>query len=106
MPSPAPLDPDRACPHFNFNAVTAVNRITRCEGGPVEGYYADITIVCADCGEAFQWIGLPAGLRPDQPCVSVDGLELRAPLRPASAEERFGLDLAGFSIEVFSDAAE
>lgn len=108
-------DPDRACPHENFNACVTVNRLTAGEhenfnvgvavnlltggkDGPVAGYMADIRVQCKDCGEPFRWIGTPAGLSPRQPMVSVDETELRAPLRPASSDPDFGLGLPGFAI--------
>jgi hypothetical protein len=92
------LNRDEPCPHPDFAAVVAVNRLTATEGGPVEAYSADITVSCADCGEPFRWIGAPAGLLPTQPCVSVDETELHAPLRPASADPDFGLGIPGFAI--------
>lgn len=91
-------DPDRPCPHENFDAVVAVNRLQAGDGGAVEAFSADIKVNCRDCGEPFRWIGAPAGLLPTQPCVSVDETELRAPLRPASSDPDFGLGIPGFAI--------
>jgi hypothetical protein len=99
-PAPAGVDPDKACPHLNFDAVVAVNRLTATDDGPVEGYSADIRVNCRDCGEPFRWIGAPAGLLPTQPCVGIDETELRAPLRPASSDPDFGLGIPGFAIRV------
>lgn len=65
------------CPHMNFNARVAVNRLE-----DVGRFTADVTIECADCGEPFHFKGLPMGSSPDRPMVSVDGLELRAPIGP------------------------
>lgn len=93
-----PLDPDRACPHENFDAYVAVNRLCSTEGGPIDAYTADITVHCSDCGEPFRWIGVPAGLMPTQPMCSVNETELHAPLRPASADPDFGLGIPGFAI--------
>lgn len=75
-----------------------VNRLAVTEGGPIEAYSADIRVHCSGCGEPFRWIGVPAGLRPDRPCCSVDETELRAPLRPASADPDFGLGIPGFAV--------
>jgi hypothetical protein len=91
-------DPDRACPHEDFSATVEVNRLTSTEGGPVTAYAADIRVSCADCGEAFRWIGVKAGLMPDRPMVSVDESVLRAPIRPASADPDFGLGIPGFAV--------
>lgn len=92
------MNPDRACPHENFDVRVVVNRITDTDGGPVTAYSADVKVNCDDCGEPFRWIGPPAGLSPRDPMVSVDGTELHAPLRPASADPDFGLGIPGFAI--------
>ncbi len=93
------MDPDRACSHENFGGHAAVTRITDEQQTNVIGYSADIRVTCLDCGEPFRWIGAPAGLRPDRPCVSVDETELRAPLRPASSDPDFGLGIPGFAVQ-------
>lgn len=82
------IDPDVACEHLNFIATVKVNRLTVNHGDTahVEGYSADITVGCEDCGEPFRWIGPPIGVSPAQPMVSADRTELRAPLRPESSE--------------------
>lgn len=91
-------DPDKPCPHEDFDAVVEVNRLTSEPGGPVTAYSADIRIRCAQCGEPFRWIGVQAGMRPDRPMVSVDETELHAPIRPASADPDFGLGIPGFAV--------
>lgn len=92
-------DPDRACPHENFAANVEVNRLTASDDDPtVIGYTADIRVECAQCGEKFRWIGVPAGMSPVHPAVSVDETELRAPIRPASTDPDFGLGIPGFAI--------
>ncbi len=96
--APANADPDRVCPHADFAAEVEVNRLTSVEGGPVTGFWADIRVRCADCGEPFRWIGVPVGAMADRPACSVDETELRAPLRPASSDPDFGLGLPGFAV--------
>lgn len=93
-------DPDRPCPHENFGAGVAVNRLTATDdpGAPAAAYSANITAWCEDCGEQFRWTGVQAGLKPDRPMCSVDETELRAPLRPASADPDFGLGVPGFAV--------
>jgi len=92
-------DPDKPCPHDDFEAYVAVNKVTASEtDATVVGYHADIKVNCADCGELFRWTGVPAGSSPRQPMCSVDETELRAPLRPASADPDFGLGLPGYSV--------
>lgn len=93
-------DPDRPCPHENFDAIVAVNRITATDDGPVTAFNADIRVRCADCDEPFRWIGVPAGMSPALPMVSVDETELRAPLRPASSDPDFGLGIPGFAVQM------
>lgn len=91
-------DPDRPCPHEDFEASVEVNRLTSSEGGPVTGYSADISVRCANCGEPFRWVGCQAGLSPARPMVSADEATLHAPIRPASADPDFGLGIPGFAI--------
>lgn len=92
-------DPDRPCPHLNFEACVAVNRLTANDTDPtVIGYSADITVKCADCAEPFRWTGVAAGLSPVRPMCSIDEATLIAPLRPASADPDFGLGLPGYAV--------
>lgn len=91
-------DPDRACPHGNFDVHAEVSRLSETDGGPVTGYSADIRVNCRDCAEPFRWVGLQAGLMRDRPMVSVDETELRAPIRPASSDPDFGLGIPGFAV--------
>lgn len=86
------------CQHEAFEATVEVNRLMKASDGPVTGYSASVTIWCADCREPFQWIGVPIGLSPRSPAVSLDGRELRAPLRPASARPGFGEDGPSFHL--------
>lgn len=88
------------CEHENFTANVDVNRLSQVPGAPVSGYSADITVRCSDCEEPFEWIGAPVGLSPRAPAVSVDGRELRAPMRPASAPAGFGESGPGFHVTV------
>ena len=45
-------------------------------------FIADVTIVCADCGEPFRFLGLPAGVSFERPMVSIDSCELHVPIEP------------------------
>jgi hypothetical protein len=93
-------DPDRACPHENFEAWVEVNRLKPTDGEPVNAYAADIRIHCRDCDEPFRFIGVQAGLMPNRPMCSVDETELRAPIRPASSDPDFGLGIPGFAVRM------
>ncbi len=77
---------DRQCEHQAFRCAANIGRLTREEGGPVTGFSAEIKIECAECGVAFRFIGLQAGNSHREPRVSIDGTELRAPIKPASHE--------------------
>jgi hypothetical protein len=65
------------CTHENFTAKIAVGRIL-----DVGKFVADITVNCVECGEPFRFVGVPAGLSYEHPAVSIDGLELHAPIEP------------------------
>lgn len=92
------------CEHPDFEAWVEVNRLTDTEGGPVTGYSADIKVNCKACRLPFRWVGLPAGLSPGQPMVSVDGLELRVPLAPQDSAGDFGQHLQGFRVRFSAQA--
>ena len=81
---------DQDCLHLHFKARVDVARLSKKEGGTVTGFCADVSIVCADCGLPFRFVGLPAGSHHSEPRVSVDGTELRAPIEPAT-HKRFVL---------------
>jgi len=91
-------DPDKPCPHEDFQSFVEVNRITKDEGGPVLAFSLVVRVDCAQCGEKFRFTGLQAGLRPDRPTVSPGEDELRVPIRPASADPDFGMGIPGFSV--------
>lgn len=90
------------CPHEEFAAHIAVNRLTDVDGGPLVGFSVDVTARCVACDEplVFHGAGLPVGLVPDRPAISVDGTELRCPARMQSSDPHFGLGLAGFTARV------
>ncbi len=65
------------CEHKEFDALVTVNRLE-----DVKRFAADIHIQCHDCGMQFRFLGLPGGLHPERPTVSVDGTEARLPIAP------------------------
>lgn len=89
-----PVDQDRPCYHPEFEAIVSVGRIGEgdddnpCPGMP-RHFMAEIRVTCAACGERFLFEGVPAGMSFAAPAVSVDGAELRAPMRPESAPPSF-----------------
>ncbi len=70
------------CEHKNFTASVEVNRLE-----DVQKFAADVHIQCADCQKPFRFLGLPGGLHPEQPTVSVDCTEARLPIAPGSLYE-------------------
>jgi hypothetical protein len=78
------------CQHFKFEARVDVGRLSEKDGGPVTGYTADVRIKCAECGLPFRFIGAPFGYSRTEPMLSVDGLEMRAPIEPAHVPELLG----------------
>jgi hypothetical protein len=75
---------------MNFKAKVDVKRLTDGDNGPVTGYATDIVINCTDCGLPFRFMGLEFGVSRHVPRLSVDGLELRAPIEPAYVPELLG----------------
>lgn len=94
------VDPDKPCPHENFEANVGVNRLSPEEGAPVHGFSADVRVHCADCEEPFRWTGLRAGLSMSHPMCSIDETTMHAPLRPASADPDFGMSIPGFAVGI------
>lgn len=62
------------CPHLEFDAQVNVARF---EDDNLK--YADVTIVCKNCGKPAVFSGLPVGVMPDRATGSVDGQEARLP---------------------------
>jgi hypothetical protein len=99
-------DPDRACPHDDIAATVEISRLQRADDDPtIVAYLADLRVECVACGEPFRFSGVAAGLSYTEPRVSVDGRELHAPMRPASADDDFGLGLPSFRVN-FLDLGE
>lgn len=73
------------CEHHAFKTIARIGRLLAKEGDTAAvAFTAELRITCVDCGEPFQFIGLPAGSSPVAPSVSVDGEEARMPIAPAS----------------------
>ena len=91
--APAMAAAPTRCQHREFSAQVNVTRLTDGDDGPVTGHTTDITVRCIECGLPFRWRGIPFGSSPHHPCLSVDGLELRAPIEPAYTSEIMGMPL-------------
>jgi hypothetical protein len=58
-----------------------------------------VRVKCAACDALFSWRGLNSGLaNPDEPVVSADGFELRAPIAPGPGGTLGVLQLAGVDL--------
>ena len=77
----------KECQHASFAAKVKVGRLSHVEGGPISAFCADVKINCAECGMPFRFIGLPAGVHFAEPRVAVGGMELRAPIEPATHDK-------------------
>lgn len=71
------------CKHQDFRANVTVNRLE--DSGL---FNADIRIDCANCGEPFKFVGLPAGVNLRGAMVSPDIVEARLAIAPLSPEEK------------------
>ena len=69
------------CEHKDFGAMVNIHPIAQDEQEQKVAYYAiEVRFSCRDCGKPLEWVGLPVGLSAYRPSVSLDGLELRAPM--------------------------
>lgn len=74
------------CQHMVFMCNAKMTRLAESETSEkIVGYRADIKVHCGECGQPFEWIGLPGGFNPAFPTVSLDGFEMWAPIRPGNA---------------------
>lgn len=69
------------CEHTAFDAHVRVNRLQNVDGD-IDGFMAGVIIRCRDCGQPFQFFGMPGGLRANAPSCSVDRTEARLPIGP------------------------
>src|SRR5579859_7428730 len=82
------------CTHHNFIADAEVARIP--DGPSGLEFMISIKVKCSDCGKPFEWKGLPAGIPRNNPTVSLNRLELRAPIIPhVPAKPTFTEHIAG-----------
>lgn len=87
------------CKHMNFRVDVAVGRLTESETSDVVvSFSADVHIKCADCGQPFEFIGLPMGMAHFEPRCSVDGLEARMPIKPQGVA--MAMDLPSFGVRI------
>jgi hypothetical protein len=86
------------CEHINFRVDANIARVQRSEEDPtIVSFMADLRVKCADCDKPFEWIGFPMGYSPNEPRVSIDGKECRAPIKPEGVV--MPIDLPSFRVE-------
>lgn len=104
-PAVLPADPDAPCYHEHVETSIDVARLgDGDDSNPTPGmprhFMIELRARCARCGERFRFEGVPAGLSFAAPATSVDGFELRAPIRPEQAPPAFPRrgEPAGFAV--------
>lgn len=73
-----------ACSHNAFHTHARVARMTDGDRGPVVGFMLETSVHCRECGQRFVFSG-QIGSSFKEPCVSFDGITLRAPIAPEGA---------------------
>lgn len=73
------------CEHKKFFSTTEITRLTT-EQGKVKGFVLELHVACEECGQSFEFIGpsIPLGLSSEFPTVSLDGTEIRLPIKPST----------------------
>ena len=84
MPEILGMKDKKDCAHLRFHTEVKVARITETEGGPVKSFSMECKLHCEDCGQQFEFIGLPGGYDPTRPTTNIDFTELIVPVRPAT----------------------
>lgn len=95
---------DQPCTHEIMTAHVDVGRISPDAAGMPKAFVAEVHVSCAPepegCGVAFTFPGVACGLSFDEPRVSVDGTELRAPIRPVDAAAGFGTGMPSVGLRL------
>lgn len=65
------------------------------------GFIAEIVINCADCGKAFQFLGLEPGIDTQGARVSIDGLEANIAICPEGTKPN-PMQRMSYSIQNFN----
>ena len=80
------------CLHGTFEARCEVYRLTDDPPHPenaAKAFTADLRIRCADCGEAFLFLGLGIGSFNDRPSTNYSQTEIRMAIEPSGTAEWF-----------------
>jgi hypothetical protein len=87
-----------ACPHLNFECHCEVNSIQKDDLHPDEivAYTLDVRTNCRDCGQEFEFFGIPNGMSFYQPTMSIDAKRVCIPMVLPGTKPPLGL--AGYSV--------
>lgn len=88
-----PAGASSQCPHSDLHF-----KLNNQAFGNTNLHYLEISAACSICGKPMVWRGIPAGISPNGPAASVDGLELRLPFL-GEGEELVGNPI-GFAVRV------
>lgn len=83
---------------MNFSAFANVGRINKEENGPIVAYMCDLRITCRECGQEFEFVGLPLGLSFYHPTVSMDGKTAQLPMTLPGVSIPEGM--AGYGVKI------
>lgn len=87
------------CQHEDFDAIVAVGRISKDEGGSIKCFLCEVQVKCKACGAQLAFRGLPVGLSYDRPTVDLAGTTATLPAWPEN--EPFDKDhgLIGYAVK-------
>ncbi|MET3512791.1 hypothetical protein ABIC63_000556 [Pseudacidovorax sp. 1753] len=85
------------CKHTNFAAECAVARLE-----DVGRFMLEVKVRCTECGEPFQFLGLPPGCNLEGASVSLDGLEANIAICPQGTRPSPLQSLLGYTVEAYN----
>ena len=75
------------CDHEQFAAEVTIGRVKN-DAGNVVGHLFTATVRCSQCDKSFAFMGLPGGLSPNVPTMSMDGITINMPISESDGETR------------------
>ena len=84
---------------MNFGANVTVCRLKESDTSDViVMFVAEIQVKCAECGQPFEFIGIPMGYAHFEPRCSINGLIANMPIKPVGAV--MAMDLPSYGVKV------
>ena len=71
------------CKHEDFHAYVNICRLSHNEGENPHTFDAEISVICAQCGERMRFRGVPHEIGFRRPNGSLFATDLRAPMEPS-----------------------